>query len=195
MHGAGARVGLAWDMGRWEHICELTPHTEAVVDSNAETPCVMNQSTLLFCAVAHQITGRAKESERLEEKAEALNLQGYDQGFDATRLQLAVIRGDLDRVEVLVNRLEQSAGQDNWTRIAILDGWLALGAYERIQDTAPEWRLPGTYFEPFVLRALGAARRDDRLIEQAILQFREMGLEWHANDTRALARGATIRPG
>jgi hypothetical protein len=44
---------------------------------------------------------------------------------------------DLDRVEALVSRIEQAGVEDNWTRIAILDGWLALGAYERIQDTAP----------------------------------------------------------
>jgi class 3 adenylate cyclase len=186
MHAAGARIGLAWDMGRWEHICELTPRAETVVDGNAETPCVMNQTTLLFCAVAHQIMGRPKESKRLEDKAEALNLQGYDQAFDPTRLLLAVNRGDLDRVEALITRIEQSAVQDNWTRISILDGWLALGAHERIKDTAPEWLMPGTYFEPFVARALGAAKRDDRLIEQAIIRFQEMGLEWHADQTRAL---------
>ena len=187
MHAAGARVGLAWDMGHWEQICELTPYTEAVVDSNAETPCIMNQSSLLFCAVAHQITGRPKEAERLEEKAEALNLQGYDQAFDATRLQLAAIRGDLDRVEALIRRYEPSAVEDNWTKIALLDGWLALGAYERIQDTAPGWLMPGMYFEPFVMRALGIARSDEHLIERAIRRFREMGLGWHAEKTRALA--------
>jgi hypothetical protein len=173
----------------------LTPHTEAVVESNAETPCVMNQTSLLFCAVAHQITGRPKESARLEEKAEALNLRGFDDALDATRLHLAVVRGDLDRVGALVGRLEQSAVQDNWTRIAILDGWLALGAYARIEDNASGWLLPGTYFEPFVTRALGAARRDEQLIEQAIARFREMGLEWHADDTRARARTATTRTG
>ena len=181
-------------MGRWEHICALTPRAEGAVDSNVETPCLMNQTTLLFCAVAHQIMGRSKESERLEEKAEALNLQGYDEGLDPIRLNLAVSRGDLDRVEALIGRVDPSAVQDNWARIAILDGWLALGAYERIQDTAPGWLLPGMYFEPFVLRALGAARRDyEQLIEQAILRFVEMGLEWHANETRALARTATTR--
>jgi len=186
MHGAGARVGLAWDMGRWEHICELTLHAEVVVDRNAETPCVMNQTTLLFCAVAHQIVGRPEESRRLEEKAEALNLQGYDQAFDPTRLHLAVTRGDLDRVEALVRRIEQAGVEDNWTRIAILDGWLALGAYEQIQDTAPGWLLPGTYFEPFVIRALGVARRDEHLIDQATGRFLEMGLDWHADQTRKL---------
>ena len=194
MHGAGARVGLAWDMGRWERICELTPHIEAVVESNADTPCVMNQTTLLFCAVAHQIMGRPKESTRLEEKAEAVNLQGYDEPLDAARLDLARSRGDLDRVEALIGRLEPPTVHDSWTRIAILDGWLALGEYEKKEKNAPRWLLPGTDFEPFVIRALGAARRDERLIDNAILRFLEMGLEWHADETRALGRGAMTSP-
>ena len=43
---------------------------------------------------------------------------------------------------------------------------------------------PGTYLEPFALRALGFARNDEELIEQAVARFDGLGLEWHAAETR-----------
>jgi hypothetical protein len=45
---------------------------------------------------------------------------------------------------------------------------------------------PKTYLEPFALRALGFARKDDGLIAQAIQRFEAMGLDWHAAETRKL---------
>ena len=39
---------------------------------------------------------------------------------------------------------------------------------------------------PFALRALGFARGDERLIEQATERFEAMGLDWHAAETRKL---------
>ena len=189
MHAAGVRVGLAYDMGDWQRVCDLTPLTEATVDANLATPCMLNQSALLICAIGHQLVGDKNESERLEAKAEALNLQGYDQGFDGLRLNLALSRGDLTRVEALVNHLEQPATHDNWARIDILGGLIALGELTQIEDKAPGWLVPGTYFEPFVLRALGAARNDTTMIDEAITLFKQMGLEWHAEETRMLVLG------
>jgi hypothetical protein len=46
---------------------------------------------------------------------------------------------------------------------------------------------PGTYLEPFALRALAIVREDDALLEQAIGRFQQMGLTWHAEQTRKLA--------
>jgi hypothetical protein len=43
---------------------------------------------------------------------------------------------------------------------------------------------PGTYLEPFALRALGAVREDDLLIKRAVGRFAAMGLEWHAEQSR-----------
>jgi hypothetical protein len=45
--------------------------------------------------------------------------------------------------------------------------------------------LPGTYFEPFALRALGRVRADHALLDRAASLFDEMGLEWYAAETRA----------
>ena len=45
---------------------------------------------------------------------------------------------------------------------------------------------PGTYLEPYALRALGTVREDELLIEQAVDRFDAMGLKWHADQTRRL---------
>ncbi|MGZ8794876.1 MAG: hypothetical protein ACXW0F_09575, partial [Gaiellaceae bacterium] len=42
------------------------------------------------------------------------------------------------------------------------------------------------YLEPFMLRALGFTRGDDRLVAQADERFRALGLDWHAAQTEAL---------
>jgi hypothetical protein len=56
-----------------------------------------------------------------------------------------------------------------------------------LEEEAPPFLRPGTYFEPFALRALGIVREDDALLEQAAAAFDELGLAWHAEQTRASA--------
>jgi len=36
------------------------------------------------------------------------------------------------------------------------------------------------------LRALGIVREDEALIQQALARFEQMGLDWHAEQTRML---------
>ena len=67
---------------------------------------------------------------------------------------------------------------------AHLDGLASLGAGERIEDEASRALRPGTYLEPFALRALGVVRNDQALIEQAADRFENFGLGWHAARTR-----------
>ena len=67
-----------------------------------------------------------------------------------------------------------------------LDALAALGDRERIEAEAPKWLHPGTFSEPFALRALGAARDDRTLLRQALARFEAMGLSWHAEQTRRL---------
>ena len=57
--------------------------------------------------------------------------------------------------------------------------------------------LPGTYLEPFALRALGIVRQDEALIQQASDRFRAMGLTWHAEQSGRMlaARRQPRRPG
>ncbi len=48
---------------------------------------------------------------------------------------------------------------------------------------------PGTYLEPFALRAVGITRESEKLIDQAQMSFNRMGLTWRAAQTDQLLRG------
>ena len=72
---------------------------------------------------------------------------------------------------------------------ARLDALAMLGKYERIELEAPPLVQPGTTVEPFALRALGLARRDDGLIAQAHDRFAALGLDWHAAQLERLRDG------
>jgi hypothetical protein len=69
---------------------------------------------------------------------------------------------------------------------AHLDGLAVLSEHERVEEEATAALKPGTYLQPFALRALGVVRKDERLIEQAMNQFESFGLTWHAAQTRRL---------
>ena len=69
---------------------------------------------------------------------------------------------------------------------ALLDALVALGDHARIESDAPASLRPGTYVEPFALRALGVARSDPQLLGQAAARFAAMDLEWHAAETQKL---------
>ena len=49
---------------------------------------------------------------------------------------------------------------------------------------APKWLRPGAYAEPFALRALGVARGDAELLEEASRRFQTIGLGWRVKETR-----------
>ena len=67
-----------------------------------------------------------------------------------------------------------------------LNALVALDRRADIEAEAPALLKPGTYLEPFALRTLGYARDDVDLIEEAIVRFEAMGLDWHAAETRRL---------
>lgn len=74
----------------------------------------------------------------------------------------------------LVVGIEDEWLRDHWVRIAMLDGLRVPNDLSRLEREAVDWPLPGTYIEPFALRALGVARRDRALIRQAIARFEGM---------------------
>jgi hypothetical protein len=51
---------------------------------------------------------------------------------------------------------------------------------------------PGTYPEPFALRALGIVREDEALVERAQEGFAALRLDCHAAQTRALRMRAAL---
>ena len=156
--------------------------------ANLGTPCVRNPRTLLVCAVAAAAAGDHDESRRLEHDADALGMEGYPVLLDPPRLRLALLRGELDRVEALLG--DPAARHYFWFGLSAqatrLDALAALRDREKIEVEALPLLGSNTYLEPFALRALGIVREDKSLIEQAAGSFDAMKLPWHAAQTRAL---------
>jgi hypothetical protein len=139
------------------------------------------------CALAHAYRGEDDEAGRLQRRAERYAMTGYGTVLDTPRLQLALHRGDLAAVESLLG--EPAVRTSNWFYLssiaAHLDGLAALGRSGRVEAEAARVR-PGTYLEPFAVRALGVVRGDGELVARAASLFEALGLEWQAARTRAL---------
>jgi class 3 adenylate cyclase/tetratricopeptide (TPR) repeat protein len=193
VHGVSVTAELEELAGSWATLQDLVPRVERTIQENLATPCVRNQRTLLVCAAATSILGDTAESARLEEKAEALGMEGYDRVFGAPRLRLALIRDDRGALERIADEVEKSLppnAHGYWfevsARVALLDALVVLGDRAHVEAVAkPLLELKHTYMEPFALRALGRVRGDRSLIEQALARFEEMRLDWHADQTRA----------
>jgi tetratricopeptide (TPR) repeat protein len=188
MHGVSGVLELEEMVGDWSAVIELQERVEAAVDANVATPCVRHARSLLVCALAHVYRGEDGEACRLERQAEKHAMTGYGTVLDTPRLQLALHRGDLGGVKSLLG--EPAVRTSNWfylsSMAAHLDGLAALGEAGRVEAEAARVLRPGTYLEPFGLRALGIVRGDNELVERAAGRFEGLGLNWQAARTRAL---------
>jgi class 3 adenylate cyclase len=188
VHGVAALLELEELLGGWPEIRALTGRVEAAVSGNLDTPCARNPRSLLVCALAHAYAGNDDDTARLEQAAESLEMEGYPVLLDPLRMRLALVRGDIDRVDELVG---ETAGT-HWVwfglayRTARLDGLAALRQRDILEAEAPAALKEGAYLEPFALRALGVVREDESLVEQAIARFKAMKLDWHAEETKKL---------
>jgi hypothetical protein len=188
VHGASWQLILASVTGRWDEVRAVAAEAERVVDANlaAGTPCCLDVSILLNCAVGRAHAGDENEARRLEAKADGLGMAGgrwYQGWFEPPRIRLALARQQTGKVAELA-----PADFDwEWEPVpTFLDALAALGDRERIEAEAPKWLQEGTFAEPFALRALGIARGDRTLLEQAFERFEAMDLTWHAEQTRHL---------
>jgi class 3 adenylate cyclase/tetratricopeptide (TPR) repeat protein len=192
MHAAFLLVDVAQAMGHWETVRGLTGRVEAAVAANIATPCSSNVSSLLICALANVHQGDEGEARRLERAADGLGMEGYV--FDARYVEIAAARHD---TEALVSRLREWRPEGLWDydgTVAWINALMTLDRRDVIEEEAPPFLKPGTYLEPFALRALGSARRDDGLLARAIERFDQMGLHWHADETRKMALGQRSMP-
>ena len=191
LHGVACLLIVESAAGCWERIRDLRTAAERAVAANVATPCFYNPWSLLACALAEELLECPHEARRLEQDAEALGMEGYDFLLDPVRIHLALARGDLDDVERRIPKESHpSSTRDVDILVARMDALAALRRRDQLEAEAPALLNPGTYLEPFVLRALGIVRPDPELIEKAQQGFREMGLDWHAAETEALAEGA-----
>jgi hypothetical protein len=188
VHGVGTRVDLEVLSGRWDAACRLTSRVERLIEANLSTPCPYNVSALLECALASFHQGDPREARRLEAKADAIGMEGYRHAFDPPRILLAIGRGDHDEVRRIIDSMEaeQFEGWVYYGLAAFLDALVALGDRKRIEAEAPQRVRSDSYVEPFALRALGFAREDESLLDDAAARFEAMGLDWHAGETSKL---------
>lgn len=184
LHTAALLVHIATCQGRWNDVRALKLRAEQAVAANIATPCVFNVSVLLHCAIAHTYLGDDPEARRLERSADDLGMQGYMHVFEPPRIALALARGELREVSDRLGAWEPRGLADVPGLIARLNALVALDRRAEIEEEAPALVKPGTYVEPFALRALGFARSDAGLVDQAIERFETMGLDWHAEETR-----------
>jgi hypothetical protein len=206
LHGIFIRLLIDTMRGRWQHVRDLTVQAARAVEANLAAPCAANASCLLYCALASLHGGDRLEGERLEAEADA-NMRDRDRlGYWALKLRLGLARGDLRKVERLVEQRASalvsdarptaafSHGPQLWVEggTALLDALVALDAREQIEIAAAQFLVPGSFVEPFALRALAVARGDDRLLEESSTRFRAMGLDWWAEEAPNISRGAQL---
>jgi hypothetical protein len=194
VHALAVRLYVEEALGHWDEVRGLQQRVEGAVADNQDAPCVLNPRTLFSCAVACGELGLDTEAQRLEKAAVEQGFQGSDVGhwLDPPPAHLALLRGDLERVDAL---LESSGATWHWSLDGSLYGLatklealMALGRTSEAEEAAATLLQPGTYLEPFAMRTLGLARSDRALTEQAVARFEAMGLGWHAAKTRALGR-------
>ena len=118
-------------------------------------------------------------------------MDGYGHVLETPRLRLALLRDALETVERLVaTPLPDRGWHRGWmllsTEAVRLDALAALGRRDEIEAWPRE--RPGTYLDPFWLRALGIVREDDALLERALAGFERLRLPWFAEQTRAALR-------
>jgi DNA-binding SARP family transcriptional activator len=194
VHGVSVLVEVEELLGGWPAIQALEDRVREAVAANEKTPCSRNARSLLVCAMAEAHLGEESRARDLEESAMELGVGGRHT-IDAPRLRLALLYGERERAqEILTSLVEESGwyarGVDSSfaTLVTKLDGLAALGDRARAEELASRVLRPGTFVEPFAQRALGVVRGDDGLIARAASRFDDLGLDWHATDTRALLK-------
>ena len=188
LHGFDTNVRVASLVGRWDAVRKLGPAAERAVEANLVTPCPGNVTVLLNLAVASAHGGDDSGSRRLEAQADAYWMESHRWHFEPAKIRLALARNDAGELRRLVDSIDLAAprpfGFDQ--AAALFDALAVLGDRERIESEAPHWVQERTYMAPFALRALGVARSDHQLLNEAAARFDAMGLEWHARKTREL---------
>jgi class 3 adenylate cyclase len=187
VHGVALLAEAEELAGDWGQIQSFEERIKAAVAANRDTPCVRNARCLLLCALASVHQGDEDHARALEQAAADLRMEGHELALDNVRIRLALARGELDEVARLVEpeaSFRYVFGVPALT--TRLDALAALRDRDRLEEEAPRFLRPGTYFEPFALRALGIVREDRSLLEQSVAAFERLGLGWHAAQTRPL---------
>lgn len=192
LHGLAYTLEVEELAGAWETVAALERRVEEAVDRNRNTPCARNARSLLVCALASAALGRDERARALEAAADGLEMEGHVRALAPLRMRLDLLRGDFGELERTIARYGAPKGTflfDISGAAVWLDAAVALGLWERVEEEAPRLAQPGTYTEPFALRALGLARNDADLVDRAHDRFAAQGLDWFAEQTKRLGAG------
>jgi class 3 adenylate cyclase/tetratricopeptide (TPR) repeat protein len=190
VHAASLRLEIDDALGDWNALAGETERVSDLIAHNLATPCVRNARDLLLGALAHVCVGDEIRARELEREAASLAGEGHERELATPRLRTALVRGDAETARSLVQLpLVRTFVWGPTVFATLLDALTALREHERIEREAPPLRQPGTVVEPFALRALGAARSDDKLLAQADERFAALGLDWHRAQTQRLLAG------
>ena len=170
----------------------MTQRTEDAVEANRATPCPFNVGLPLLAALGMIHGGDEDSATRLEAKAETFGMVGYARIHLARTIPLAVIRQDRAEVRRLLDSIQPGwLTGGAWEQLAaVFDALVFLNDRGRIEAEAPPWVRPDSYVAPFAVRALGVARADQTLLDDAVHRFEAMGMAWHAEQTRRMLGGA-----
>jgi hypothetical protein len=187
VHGIGARLWLGSAEADWDALRERTQWTEELIEANLATPCPFNRGMLILLATAWTHADAAAEAERLLERAEQVGMATYLMIHTPRWLALAIARHDREAIRGHIDSIKPAwLVPSQWDMWALLfDALVELDDRERIEAEAPQWLDRDLYVTPFATRALAMARRDAALLDKAAAQFEAMGLDRHAEQTRA----------
>ena len=190
VHAISLKLELAETLGDWPALAAETDRAAVAVAENLATPCVRNARDFLLCSLAYLCLGDHERGLELQRRGEQLAGEGHEGALNPPRLRMALVRGDSEAVRALVQTpLHRSFVWGPAAFATRLDTLVALREHEWIEREASPFVRPGTYVEPFALRALGAARGDDELLARADAGFAALGLEWHRSQTERLLAG------
>jgi hypothetical protein len=190
VHAISLKLELAETLGDWPALAAETDRAAVAVAENLATPCVRNARDFLLCSLAYLCLGDHERGLELQRRGEQLAGEGHEGALNPPRLRMALVRGDSEALRALVQTpLHRSFVWGPAAFATRLDTLVALREHEWIEREASPFVRPGTYVEPFALRALGAARGDDELLARADASFAALGLEWHRSQTERLLAG------
>jgi class 3 adenylate cyclase/tetratricopeptide (TPR) repeat protein len=194
VHAVGLDAVVEGVCGEWEELASLADRAEEASAANEDFPCQFNWRTLLICALGLAQLGRESEARRLEELGRATAVVAGPPELEPALLRLALLRADEDEARRILRVLPAVGGPfDVDSPAARFDALLLLREREQLEEEAAPFLDKQGYTRPFALRALGIARDDTSLVDEAAAGFQAMGLAWRAAETRELA--ATGRGG
>jgi class 3 adenylate cyclase len=190
VHAVALHAVLQTVLGDWERLSQLSKRVEEASAANRDFPCQFNWRTLLVCALAAAYLGDDSKARRLEELGhEGVLVYGPPEREPAL-LRLALLRGDLEAAERIVEVIPATDPYGVDGAAARLDALAVLGDRKRAEEEAALFLGERSYTRPFALRALGRVREDPALIEAAAAEFEELGLGWRADESRELVAGS-----